>query len=192
MTDLLFEFLGDRIRERSWTIPHFAKAVGVSPQLAYKWMAEDPAYRITPGPKSCEKIASALGVDLDSVLELAGHRPQRSPELQLSARRQSIRAQLDQWLTAVGEENEPYFWEYLKAHGQSGVDLISRIRTAVNTDADTAVNEGVSGRAKRGRKPRGTSRGPLSTGQRSTSAMLNGRIAVAAHHRSMVVSGQAA
>lgn len=73
----LFEFLKTALAERRQTIPQFARTCGVSGQLAYKWLAEDPEQRIVPSPMSCEKIASALGADSDYVLELAGHRKPR-------------------------------------------------------------------------------------------------------------------
>lgn len=86
--------------ERGWSIPHFAKQAHVSIGLAYKWLSEDPAYRITPSPASCEKIAQAFGVDTDVLLELAGHRKPSAanPRADLDARQQAIR---DQSSTAI-------------------------------------------------------------------------------------------
>ena len=166
-----FEYMRQSIRERGWSIPEFARQANVSLGLAYKWLAEDPVYRITPSPKSCEKIATALGVDLDLMLELAGHRrrPNGEPHAQIDARRQAVRDQLDRWLSAVGPDNEEYFWSYLKAQGDSTVDLIRRVGTAVNASGDTAVNAAVSERKRRGRKPRGDSDSRLTQRQHPSS-----------------------
>jgi transcriptional regulator with XRE-family HTH domain len=157
----LFDVLKSALRERDWTIPYFARMCAVSPQLAYKWLAEHESQRIIPGPKSCEKIAAALGFDPDYVLELAGHRKPRQPRADIDARRQVVRDQLDHWLAAVGPENEEYFWQHLKAQGDSAVDLIRRIGTAVNAEGEAAVNGAVSERAKRGRRRGNDLGGPL-------------------------------
>lgn len=73
-----FEFLKDQLRERQWSIPQLAKAARVSIGLAYKWVAEDPAYRVNPSPASCRKLAAGLGIDEDRMLEIAGHRTPRA------------------------------------------------------------------------------------------------------------------
>jgi transcriptional regulator with XRE-family HTH domain len=59
---------------RSWNIPRLAEACDVNPGLVARWVTNNRRYRVTPSPTSCEKIAAALGADLDDVLELAGHR----------------------------------------------------------------------------------------------------------------------
>ena len=69
--------------------------------------------------------------------------------------------ELDRWIAAVGPENEEYFWQHLKAQGDSTVDLIHRLGTAVSTGAEAAVNAAVSRRAKRGRGRKDGSGRPL-------------------------------
>jgi len=170
----LLDYLKIALHDRNWTIPQAARHFGVSMQLVYKWMAEDPATRITPGPRSCLKIAEALDADADFVLELAGHR-KPSPESaadQVSALRQSARAQLEEWLNAVGPQYEQAYWDYLKTHGSSAVILVRSIGTAVNTGGEGAVNSVVSGRAKRDRRPRNDPDSTLTHGQRTASGML--------------------
>jgi len=141
------EYLAPALRERGWTKPRFADEVGVSFGLVYKWLDENADTRVTPGPSSCEKIAAALGVDADVILELAGHRKPRRARAHISARRQAVRDQVDRWLAAVGEDNEEVFWNSLKAHGDSTVALINNVGTAVNAPAHTAVNRGAVGAA---------------------------------------------
>ena len=70
----LYDFVRHTLNDRNWTVPYFAKQVGVSKQLAYKWLAEEPDERIRPSSSSCQKIARALGVDADFLLQLGGHR----------------------------------------------------------------------------------------------------------------------
>lgn len=161
------------MRERGWTIARLAEACDVSDGLAAKWVSENPRLRVIPSPKSCEKIADALGVDPDEVLELAGHRKAREPRTEVDARRQAVRDQLDRWLTAVGPDNEEYFWQHLKAQGDSAVNLIKRIGTAVNGESEDAVNAAVSQRAERGRKRRKGPNGPLRADQHGTRIPLD-------------------
>ena len=139
----VLEFLRAAIREREWTIPQFAKAAHVSIGLAYKWLSEDPAYRITPSPTSCEKIADALGIDPDVMLELAGHRRRRG-ERTLNTRAQAIQDQVERWIAAVGPHYEEYFWRHLKAQGDSMAAVLRDIGSAVSASDAAAVNPGVS------------------------------------------------
>lgn len=135
-----------------------------------RWLSGDAK----PDYESCLRLAQITGMSAALVLETVGLDPQLIPanpglaSAEVDARRQSIRSQLDEWMNAVGPENESYFWEYLKAHGDSGVDLIKLVRTAVSESGDAAVNAAVSGRGKRGRKPRDGGNGRLTVGQRST------------------------
>jgi transcriptional regulator with XRE-family HTH domain len=70
-------YLREAMRARGWTIPKLAEACDVAVGLAQRWVSDNPRYRVTPSPASCEKIATALGVDLDETLAIAGHRPPR-------------------------------------------------------------------------------------------------------------------
>ena len=47
----------------------FARLAGVNPSLVTRWL-----HGTKPSPESCDLIADVLGVDLDLVLGLAGHR----------------------------------------------------------------------------------------------------------------------
>jgi len=53
----------------------FAHKVGTSTGTVSMWVM---GKRI-PDPASCDRIADALGIDLDIVLYQAGHRPQATP-----------------------------------------------------------------------------------------------------------------
>jgi transcriptional regulator with XRE-family HTH domain len=170
----LDDYLRRALRDRGWNVPQFAEACDVSVGLAAKWVSENQRYRVRPSPASCLKIAQALGVDSDVILGLAGHRPQREGSVhdQVDARRQVVRDQLDRWLSAVGPDNEEFFWQHLKAQGDSTVDLIKRVGTAVNADAEDAVNAAVNARSKRGRRPKGDGNGQLRRRLRTSAPTL--------------------
>jgi transcriptional regulator with XRE-family HTH domain len=73
----LFDFLKTELRARDWSMTDLARKAGCSKQIVSQWLAEDESLRIKPSPASCKKIAEALGLDLDYVLDLAGHRNPR-------------------------------------------------------------------------------------------------------------------
>lgn len=149
------------MRERHWTIPQLAEACDVATGLAQKWVSVNPRYRSTPSPASCEKIAAALSIDADRILELAGHRKPGEPRAEIDAMRQARREQLEAWVTAVGPENEAYFWSHLTAQAESTARLILELKTAVNQPAGTAVSGAVSDPPKRPRRGRRGTEGPL-------------------------------
>lgn len=157
----LYDFLKAALSERQWSIPAFARRCGVSPQLGYKWLADDPVERIVPGPRSCEKIAAALGLDADVVLELAGHRHVAGPKAWVAARRQARSDQLEQWNAAVGPDYEDLFWESLKSHADAQVRLIERMKTAVNAVPVAAVSVVVEPPRPPRRPARRSGEGPL-------------------------------
>jgi transcriptional regulator with XRE-family HTH domain len=68
------KFLRQAMRERGWTIPQLAEACDISLGLAQRWVSQNPRYRVIPSPASCAKIAHALDLEADYVLEVAGHR----------------------------------------------------------------------------------------------------------------------
>lgn len=76
---MLDDFLRQAMKERAWSIPRLAEACDVNPGLVARWVSKNARYRVTPGPASCKKIAAALGLDPDYVLELAGHREHTRP-----------------------------------------------------------------------------------------------------------------
>lgn len=162
------EYLRQQMEARGWNIPRLAEACDVNPGLVARWVTSNTRYRVTPSPASCEKIAAALGVDLDDLLEMAGHRRRRDESRAVvSALRQAVRDQLDQWMSTVGPDKEEYFWQHLKVQGDSTVDLIRQVDTAVNAPGDAAVNAAVSARKRRGRKDRDSGSGPLKRYQHS-------------------------
>jgi transcriptional regulator with XRE-family HTH domain len=72
------EYLRETVVTRGWTIPRLPDACDVAVGLAQRWVSENPRYRVTPNPRSCEKIAAALDIDPDYLLEMAGHRHART------------------------------------------------------------------------------------------------------------------
>lgn len=78
---LVGDWLGDELdrqgRKRRW----LAIEVGVHPETVSRWVDNEAI----PDAANCVKIADALGVDRDFLLDLAGHRPDaREPEIDLS------------------------------------------------------------------------------------------------------------
>ena len=150
-SDRVDQFLRRHMRTRHWSVPQLADHCDVSIGMVTKWISENPRYRVTPSPASCEKIASGLGVDLDEVLAIAGHRPaQLAAKTELSARQRAILDQAERWNAAVGPGREEYFWRTLIAHGDSTVALMQELGTAVNDGTRAAVNAAVKRGAKRG------------------------------------------
>jgi transcriptional regulator with XRE-family HTH domain len=74
------EMLRAEMGARGWNARRLARACRVAPALAYRWVTDDDDDRVNPGPASCQKIADGLGVDLDYVLSIAGHRPASKAE----------------------------------------------------------------------------------------------------------------
>jgi transcriptional regulator with XRE-family HTH domain len=81
----------------------FASRVGVSKQLAHKWVTTLPDYRVKPSPASCAKIASALGVDADYILELAGHLAPQTEPTSLDPRLLGLLKQIEEGWLAMDE-----------------------------------------------------------------------------------------
>jgi transcriptional regulator with XRE-family HTH domain len=65
--------LQEQLHRHEWRQAHFARAAGVDVSMVSRWLRGR-----RPDPASLERVAVALGVDLDALLTLAGHRP-RSP-----------------------------------------------------------------------------------------------------------------
>ena len=63
----------EEMRRREWRQADFARAAGIDVSMVSRWLQGR-----RPDPASLERVASALGVDLDALLTLAGYRP-RSP-----------------------------------------------------------------------------------------------------------------
>lgn len=64
------EWVQEEMRRREWRQADFARAVGVDVSMVSRWLRGR-----RPDPGSLERVATALGVDLDALLTLAGHRP---------------------------------------------------------------------------------------------------------------------
>jgi transcriptional regulator with XRE-family HTH domain len=176
--DFVTRWLGDsRI-----SAADLSSRAGIDQSGMSKYLHTDPRRRVRPSPRSLEKLAPVLGVAYEDLLRMCGYLP-GEPRAQVDARRQAVRDQLDQWLSAVGPENEEYFWHYLKAQGDSTVDLIRQVGTAVNEPGDAAVNAAVSARKRRGRKPRGDSGSPLTQRQHPAASHFTDRTATSTHRR---------
>lgn len=64
-------WLSQQISKKDWTQADFARELGASTGLVSMWLSGDKL----PSPKSIDKIADALRLDVDLVLTMAGHRP---------------------------------------------------------------------------------------------------------------------
>jgi transcriptional regulator with XRE-family HTH domain len=64
------EWLREEMRRREWRQADFARVVGVDVSMVSRWLQGR-----RPDPASLERVAAGLGVDLDALLTLAGHRP---------------------------------------------------------------------------------------------------------------------
>ena len=67
------EWVREEMRRREWRQADFARATDVDVSMVSRWL-----HGRRPDPASLERVALALGADLDALLTLAGHRP-RSP-----------------------------------------------------------------------------------------------------------------
>lgn len=70
-SEQLSYWLKRQLARREWNQADFARRLGTSPGNVSRWMTGERV----PDPSSIDKIADVLGVDLDLVLALAGHRP---------------------------------------------------------------------------------------------------------------------
>lgn len=111
MEAAIFAFLKREMLGRSWNVSRLADACDVDIALAARWVAENPKRRVVPGPKSCAKIAAALDVDPDYVLELAGHRERRTDDLAAPDRLElAFRASLPE-LREVLDGIDEIYWQ---------------------------------------------------------------------------------
>jgi transcriptional regulator with XRE-family HTH domain len=67
------EWIAAEMRRREWRQADFARAAGVDVSMVSRWL-----HGRRPDPASLERVADAIGADLDALLTLAGHRP-RTP-----------------------------------------------------------------------------------------------------------------
>jgi transcriptional regulator with XRE-family HTH domain len=64
-------WLRNAMREERWNRAETAEQLGVDPSTVSRWLKGE---RI-PSPELCDRIADVFAVDLDYILNLAGHRP---------------------------------------------------------------------------------------------------------------------
>ena len=62
-----------QLRRRGWNAAELARRLQVPSGTISRWMTGERQ----PSSRSCDLLADVLGVDLDLVLTLAGHRPDR-------------------------------------------------------------------------------------------------------------------
>lgn len=68
-------WLQRQLDRRGWRQAELARRIPISSGAVSHWIRNE---RI-PDPESCDRIADVLGVDVDLVLTLAGHRPATEP-----------------------------------------------------------------------------------------------------------------
>ena len=71
MEESFGQYLRRRIDEMDTNVRQTALAMGVQPPTVSNWVND----KRRPSPESCILIADALGLDVDEVLDKAGHRP---------------------------------------------------------------------------------------------------------------------
>jgi transcriptional regulator with XRE-family HTH domain len=64
-------WLRGQLRRRGWNAAELARRLHVPSGTISRWMTGERQ----PSSRSCDLLADVLGVDLDLVLTLAGHRP---------------------------------------------------------------------------------------------------------------------
>ena len=69
--DLFGDWLRNELKRREWSVADLARRAGLDPSAVGRWARNDRV----PSPDSCDLLADALGIDIDRVLVLAGHRP---------------------------------------------------------------------------------------------------------------------
>lgn len=78
------EWFARQLDRKGWGRSEFSGSSGVPVRTVGAWLTGDRV----PGSKSCDRIADVLGVDVDTVLTLAGHRPhidEPAPDDELAA-----------------------------------------------------------------------------------------------------------
>jgi transcriptional regulator with XRE-family HTH domain len=68
-------WLRGQLRRRGWTAAELARRLQVPSGTISRWLTGQRQ----PSSRSCDRLADVLGVDLDLVLSLAGHRPATGP-----------------------------------------------------------------------------------------------------------------
>jgi transcriptional regulator with XRE-family HTH domain len=69
--DRFVTWLRAQLRRRGWNAAELARRLQVPSGTISRWLTGERQ----PSSRSCDRLADVLGVDLDLVLTLAGHRP---------------------------------------------------------------------------------------------------------------------
>lgn len=64
-------WLRRELASKGWKQVEFAERLGMDKGIVGRWLRGERV----PSPESCDRISDVLGVPLDEVLALAGHRP---------------------------------------------------------------------------------------------------------------------
>ena len=146
----LWLFLNRWLKEHGWAQVRLADAVGVHETVVGRWLHADARRRARPSRQTLPRLAEVLGVPVQDLVVMTIADQTRNPAVEAAGRArlktqlQAVEEQYERWIAAVGIENEGYFWRHLKVQGDSTVDLIRGLGTAVSGPADTAVNGAVS------------------------------------------------
>lgn len=65
-----------QLDRREWNMSDFARRADISPSVVARWASGERV----PSPASCDLISDVFGVNLDTVLLVAGHRPDPAPD----------------------------------------------------------------------------------------------------------------
>ena len=146
----LWLFLNRWLKEHGWAQVRLANAVGVHETVVGRWLHADARRRARPSRQTLPRLAEVLEVPLQDLVVMTIADQTRNPAAEAAGRArlktqlQAVEEQYERWIAAVGIENEGYFWRHLKSQGDSTVDLIRGLGTAVNQTDSAAVNGAVS------------------------------------------------
>jgi transcriptional regulator with XRE-family HTH domain len=155
----LFDFLKAELHARDWSMTDLARKAGCSKQIVSQWLAEDPAERIVPSPASCAKIASALRVDADYVLQLAGHRNPRPADEEPSDAQLAISAAVAEMQEILRDLPRGYWGTVIKAFSR-GVEGARDMAQLLSESTPSPSGPVTSGRNRRVTDPKPTDNSP--------------------------------
>jgi len=78
VSDKLSTWLAEQLNIRAWSARELARRIGMSQTSISRYLEGT----LTPSPKTCHKLAAALGADLRKVMQLAGHLPSPLPTVE--------------------------------------------------------------------------------------------------------------
>jgi transcriptional regulator with XRE-family HTH domain len=174
----LWLFLNRWLKEHGWAQVRLADAVGVHETVVGRWLHADARRRARPSRQTLPRLAEVLGVPVQDLMVMTIADQTRNPAAEAAGRArlktqlQAVEEQYERWIAAVGIENEGYFWRHLKSQGDSTVDLIRGLGTAVSDRPDTAVNPAVNAANSLDDGPDDDAKGGLRARQREDRALL--------------------